>query len=125
MGFAVVPPMYPDSTDSTPLRSSNTASRHQKQPPARVATSFPASIMSFRLFLRLACYFVGSRPTALQYAEFALRPSLSRTALRAPGGIEHESPAQPARRSALCPGARLLRPATRSRAGGSHICGWL
>src|SRR5256885_10262755 len=42
-----------------------------------------------------------------------------------PGGIEHESPAQPARRSTLCPRARLLRPANRSRAGGSHICGWL
>src|SRR5436853_5463327 len=31
--------MYPDSTDSTPSSSSYTASRNQKQPPARVATS--------------------------------------------------------------------------------------
>src|SRR5437867_12055925 len=35
--------------------------------------------MSFCLFLRLACYFVGSRPTRLQYAGFALRPSPART----------------------------------------------
>src|SRR4051812_21154048 len=33
--------MYPETTDSTPLRSSYTASRHQKQPPASVATSRP------------------------------------------------------------------------------------
>src|SRR5438876_10760179 len=116
--------MYPDSTESTPFRSSNTASRHQKQPPARVAISFPASVMSFCLFLRLACYFVGSRPTTLQYAEFGLRPSPART-VRTLGGIEHESPTQPAHRGTPRPRTRLRRPAPRSRAGGSHICRWL
>src|SRR6266446_10326765 len=89
--------MQPDSTESTPFRSSNTASRHQKQPPARVAISLPASVMSFSLFLRLACYFVGSRPTTLQYAEFGLRPSPART-VPTLGGIEHESLTKPARR---------------------------
>jgi len=37
--------------------------------------------MSFCLFLRLACYFVGSRPTTLQYAEFGSRPSPARAVL--------------------------------------------
>src|SRR5438045_1390831 len=31
--------MYPDSTDVTPCISSNTASKHQKQPPPRVTVS--------------------------------------------------------------------------------------
>src|SRR5438876_8438013 len=117
--------MYPDSTESTPLRSSNTASRHQKQPPARVASSFSASVISFCLFLRLACYFVGSRPTTLQYAgiRFAAKPGAHR--LRTPLRKRHESPTQPARRSTPRPRARLPRPATRSRAGGRHICGRL
>jgi len=46
-GVCRLPPHVAGLTDSTPLRSSNTASRHQKQPPARVAISFPASVMSF------------------------------------------------------------------------------
>ena len=36
-GFSCPPPAYPDSTFRTPLSSEYTASRHQKQPPPRVA----------------------------------------------------------------------------------------
>src|SRR6186713_1574491 len=36
--------MYPDSTEATPFSWSKTASRHQKQPPARVAISWDMSI---------------------------------------------------------------------------------
>src|SRR6187402_3114003 len=42
--------MYPDSTACTPFSSSKTASRHQKQPPARVAISW--DISRFRGWLR-------------------------------------------------------------------------
>src|SRR5213080_4606350 len=38
-GFATRPPEYPDCTCSTPFKSWKAASRHQKHPPARVATS--------------------------------------------------------------------------------------
>src|SRR5215472_10110131 len=39
VGFSTYPPVYPDSTESTPSIFWYTASRHQKQPPARVAIS--------------------------------------------------------------------------------------
>src|SRR3989304_10270044 len=39
VGCGTWPPEYPETTDSTPCRSLKTASRHQKPPPASVATS--------------------------------------------------------------------------------------
>src|SRR3972149_5258217 len=39
VGCGTGPPEYPETTDSTPRRSLKTASRHQKHPPASVATS--------------------------------------------------------------------------------------
>src|SRR6266702_6305759 len=38
-GWGTCPPAYPDCTPTTPRSSRYTASRHQKQPPARVAIS--------------------------------------------------------------------------------------
>src|SRR5690606_22902348 len=40
VGFSVFPPVYPGSTDTTPLSSRNTASVHQKHPPAKTIVSF-------------------------------------------------------------------------------------
>src|SRR3954471_8579230 len=39
VGFSNCPPEYPETTSSTPLRSSKTASTHQKHPAASVAVS--------------------------------------------------------------------------------------
>src|ERR1039457_7027437 len=39
VGFGWRPPMYPDSTESTPSIPSYTASRHQKHPPASAVVS--------------------------------------------------------------------------------------
>ena len=41
------PPAYPDSTFVTPFTLAYTASTHQKQPPARVATSNESFISTF------------------------------------------------------------------------------
>src|SRR5829696_3744934 len=39
VGRGTVPPAYPETTDFTPGTRSKTASRHQKQPPPKVARS--------------------------------------------------------------------------------------
>src|SRR5688572_7156592 len=39
VGLSLCPPEYPETTSSTPTRSSKTASTHQKQPAAKVAVS--------------------------------------------------------------------------------------
>src|SRR5258705_12019999 len=60
------------------------------------------------LFLRLACYFVGWRPTTLQYAEFGCRPSPG-SIVPTLGGIENESLAQAPRRRPRRPPTHMLR----------------
>src|SRR5262249_61452311 len=51
-GLASPPPAYPDSTFSTPRSCSYTASRHQKHPPPRVATSVFVSAIGTPPFLQ-------------------------------------------------------------------------
>src|SRR3569832_1851181 len=43
-GFAPFQPVSPETTRSTPYRSTKTASSHQKQPPANIATSCAISL---------------------------------------------------------------------------------
>src|SRR5712692_3052296 len=77
------------------------------------------------LFSRIACYFVGSRPTTLQYAEFGPRPTPARPCMNPSGGIQHDCFAQPHCSPPRRPCARRLRPAARHRTRGSHVRGRL
>src|SRR5262245_42678015 len=45
VGLTTFPPEYPDSTFSTPFKSSKIGSIHQKQPPPRVTTSLPCRVL--------------------------------------------------------------------------------
>src|SRR5690606_38196579 len=52
VGFpGAVPPVYPETTFSTPFISFNTASMHQKHPPPTVANSILVSVIFKLLFL--------------------------------------------------------------------------
>src|ERR1022692_1933445 len=59
VGFGWRPPMYPDSTESTPSIPSYTASRHQKHPPASVVVSRLDMVLGYRTGGGLDFHFVA------------------------------------------------------------------
>src|SRR5437667_12287602 len=58
VGLGTEPPAYPETTSSTPSRSSKTASRHQKHPPASVATSLRICLCALLSYSYAPCYLI-------------------------------------------------------------------